>query len=252
MSPKDSASKNLRGSTSSIGDQSGQSLGPLSSFCVFAVDQEKRPCLVVYMHLIPSNSASQDVIDLIMEKVRVICADPYSILLFYQPSEFNAPISLAYSIYNQSTREIKKNVKQVIIVHPPTFIQLILQVIYKIASPKFKRKIRLCCNLTELRAIIPQFVVFEDPIKVYNATVDPSFQSQGVLYKKELIDLIRFNGAKMDTPASELLLLCPDPLNQLFSYLLDNGVTIKGIFRKSPHTKLVQKVQAYLDQGFFY
>ena len=203
------------------------------------------------MHMAPFNATSQEVIELIFEKIRLICENPYSIILFYQPSDFSAPLALAYSIYSQATREIRKNVKQVIIVHPPTFINMILNVIYRIASPKFKKKLKVCPNLTELRNIVPQVFVSDEKILAFNATVDASFQLPGSLYKKELVDLIKYDGGKDYTDIEELLNLLPDQLSQLFSYLIENGTKVKGIFRKSPHTKHVKQVQSLLDQGHF-
>eukprot|EP00834_Sanchytrium_tribonematis_P002553 NODE_81_length_22758_cov_0.877797.p11 type:complete len:240 gc:universal NODE_81_length_22758_cov_0.877797:9663-8944(-) len=223
-----------------------------TSFCAFAVDQEKRPCLVITFHLVPNGTPNQEVIDLVMDKIKLICEEPYSILIFYQPSEFNvlSMISFGHSIYSQSSREIRKNIKQVLIVHPPTIIQYALSAIYKMTSPKFKKKVRICSNLSELKDIVPQYVLSDEKIIAFNSTIDPNYQIHGVLYKKELIDLVKYDGGKDYFDISELLSLIPEPLSNLFLFLIEKGTLVKGIFRKSPHTKHVKQVQALLDQGY--
>ncbi len=231
--------------------ESRSSMTQPSTFYFFSVDQEKRPMIVIFLHLIPVGSQNQEVIDLVMEKVRLICSEPFAILVVLQPSDMSLSPHLVYTVHTASSREIRKNIKQFIIIYPSSFLSIIINSASKVTSPKFKKKIRVCSNLTELRDILPHFVVSDDRLLAYNMTVDPTFQAYGQLYKKEVIDLVKYDGGKDYQSPIELLKLLPDQLSNLFEFLMQHAPQVKGVFRKSPHTKHVKTVQGLLDQGIY-
>jgi hypothetical protein len=80
----------------------------------------------------------------------------YVIAYFHQGMKDNSKPSLPFlwSSYKELDRSFKKNLKQLYVVHPTTFIRMVWFFFRPIISEKFKRKIVYTSSLVELKELL--------------------------------------------------------------------------------------------------
>ncbi len=78
----------------------------------------------------------------------------YALVYFHQGlcSENKPSLGWLWTAYRSFDRKYKKNLKELFIVHPTSFIKIVLQLFRPLISTKFGRKIHYITELEQLRA----------------------------------------------------------------------------------------------------
>ncbi|QIW98091.1 hypothetical protein AMS68_003609 [Peltaster fructicola] len=146
--------------------------------------------------------------------------------------------------YHVLSRAMRKRLQKLYIVHPKTFVRVLVSVFSTVVSPKFRRKIVHVSNLSALERYTP----------IVNLLIPPSV----MLYDRRLEDEIdtMANGLvfgtrqplprDMDTGHTRL----PRMLRETSTFLLaDQVVTTEGLFRVPPHSVQTDILKEAYDRG---
>lgn len=146
--------------------------------------------------------------------------------------------------YHVLSRAMRKRLQKLYIVHPKTFVRVLVSVFSTVVSPKFRRKIVHVGNLSALERYTP----------IVNLLIPPSV----LLYDRRLEDEIdtMANGLvfgtrqplprDMDTGHTRL----PRMLRETSKFILaDQVVTTEGLFRVPPHSVQTDILKEAYDRG---
>lgn len=172
-------------------------------------------------------------------------------------------LSWLWTAFRTFDRKYKKNLKNMYLVHPTTFIKVIYQVFKPYISTKFGKKIVYVNRLSELKTHLRHF----DQIQIPDAVVEhdrdlkereskrwfkmPSSTSLGSLSgaAKSYRDTQQFN-----VPLDVLCLRSPNGipvvLKTCIQYLnCESALESEGLFRRSANSTTLKAVQSLFDEG---
>ena len=125
-------------------------------------DEEGRPLVVLVGAQVPAKSV--DLSDLLLYAARTmdpIVHAPYSIVYFHTgfASDNKPAMSFLKNAYTTLSRAYKKNLKQLIIVHPSFWIKTCARVFRPFVSTKFWQKLTYISHTDELRRLLPDLTL---------------------------------------------------------------------------------------------
>jgi len=182
-------------------------------------------------------------------------ANDYILVYFHHglKSHNKPPFSFVIDVYHELDRKYKKNLKQLLIVHPTSFIKVLYKVISPIISHKFGRKVLYVNYLHELndhlhfdQLVIPKDVLDHDgemvkryrPVVPTRMTATFHAPSDSQQFRVSLKFLREHQGGPV-----------PPVVQQTISYLQCHALDCEGIFRRAANSKDVKEVQARFDRG---
>ncbi|KAL1007038.1 hypothetical protein UPYG_G00081100 [Umbra pygmaea] len=181
----------------------------------------------------------------------------YTLIYFHHglTSDNKPSLSWMRDAYREFDRKYKKNIKALYIVHPTMFIKTLLILFKPLISLKFGRKINYINYLSELEDIVKceQLVIptrvrdYDDKIR---ASLKPSVQDQLSPTRSPPLPNQQFGVAlsilRAGSPDNEIV---PLVMRDTISFLLEKGLEIEGIFRRSANVTLVRDVQHRYNSG---
>lgn len=183
---------------------------------------------------------------------------------------YKPKISWMIEAYKKLSREYKKNVKKLYVVHPSWWFKVVLWVMQNIVSSKFAKKIVNVEKLADLAVhlpmgsvVVPELVKMHDEKKGNPPATGSSLGTPGnrarertgvrhsarrrgdVIFGASLIQEADAPGGEAASVNEEI----PDPVLSLIEYIHAYGIAEEGIFRKSPSTTDIIELKDRLDRG---
>jgi len=232
----------------------------ISKFGIFEVagdDKFGRKVIILSACKLPSNKAfdHSKFIRYMRSILDQYVINDYILVYFHHGyrSHNKIPLSHLKEGYNLIDRKYKKNLKQLLIVHPSSFIKAILTFCKPFISAKFGRKIFYMNYLHELndylhydQLVIPKEVLDYDQDLIQKnkpslpARMNVTFQAplDSQQFRVSLKFLREHQGD-----------IVPPVVQQTVSYLQCHALDCEGIFRRSANAKDVREVQESFDRG---
>lgn len=121
-------------------------------------DKFGQPIIAIYACRLPErrNLNNQLFIDFIISTMEQYVQNDYVIAYFHQGLKDNSKPSLGFlwSSYKELDRNFKKNLKQLYVIHPTTFIKMVWFFFKPMISEKFKNKLVYISSLDELKILL--------------------------------------------------------------------------------------------------
>lgn len=218
---------------------------------ILGVDFEAKPMLVfANCHLPDPTLLDNDtLLELIIDKLDEFVENDYTVVFFASSAAHQPGWSWLRKAYNRLGRKYKKNLKNVYIVHPSKWIKLLMSVFTAIVSPKFHRKLVWVETLSQLAEFIPiDQIDIPQPVYDFNQRLEGDFavkkQSSGVnsyqnrVFGVPLTILMGKDGEKGE----------PKVLTDCIQYILEDGLEVEGIFRRSPSSQQLLEAKRVYDR----
>nr|XP_046205657.1 rho GTPase-activating protein 1-like [Oncorhynchus gorbuscha] len=181
----------------------------------------------------------------------------YTLIYFHNglTSENKPSLSWLRDAYREFDRKYKKNIKALYIVHPTIFIKTLLILFKPLISFKFGRKINYINYLSELEDVVKcEQLVIPTRVRDYDekirASLKPSVQAQmspprsPPLPNQQFgVSLPMLRARSSDNEAVPLV------MRDTVAFLMEQGLEIEGIFRRSANVTLVKDVQHRYNSG---
>ncbi|XP_065190519.1 rho GTPase-activating protein 1-like [Sycon ciliatum] len=148
------------------------------------VDREGRQVVVFFAHRLPAKEEidHERLLEYMFHTLDNIVESDYTLVYFHHGlRSSNKPgMKWAIRVYRELDRSYKKNVKKMIIMHPTSFVRILLTAFKPVVSVKFGRKLAMMSRLSELETVLylDQLEV-PDAIKQYDRTLEKSQVTAG-------------------------------------------------------------------------
>lgn len=123
-------------------------------------DKHGLPIIAIYACRLPEckNLNKSIFIDFIIKTMEQYVQNDYVITYFHQGLKDNSkpPLTFLWNSYKELDRNFKKNLKQLYVVHPTTFIKMVWFFFKPVISEKFKSKLIYINSLDEMRDLLGQ------------------------------------------------------------------------------------------------
>ncbi|XP_038572030.1 rho GTPase-activating protein 1 [Micropterus salmoides] len=180
----------------------------------------------------------------------------YTLIYFHHglTSENKPSLSWLRDAYREFDRKYKKNIKALYIVHPTMFIKTLLILFKPIISFKFGRKINYVSYLSELEDVVKcEQLIIPARVKEYDnklrASIKPTAQPPtSPLHSPPLPGQVFGVPLKLLRQRSDGDSV-PVVMRDTITFLLEQGLEIEGIFRRSANVTLVKDVQLRYNSG---
>lgn len=145
----------------------------------------------------------------------------------------------------------KKNIKQLIIVHPSWWFKLLIGFMKNIVSSKFARKIVNIDSIDELETIINTTdMMIPADVRAYDQEENGEEYDEADLDKARAIMDSGRKPKVFNTPLEES---CPDSdypqeIKNLIEYITNKGLKSDGIFRRSPNKSKMDTIIQLMDE----
>nr|XP_027203786.1 rho GTPase-activating protein 1-like [Dermatophagoides pteronyssinus] len=228
-------------------------------------DKFARKIITIYACRLPSNKTFNyaKFLRYLLRTLDRYVENDYALVYFHQglTSDNKPSFGWLWQAYRAFDRKYKKNLKELFIVHPTSFIRIVLQLFRPFLSAKFGRKLHYINHLDELRAHlhlerihIPQSV-FDHDKKQLKSRVFGRFKSSASnnslnrscvsypntqQFRVALDVLIEQNGGD---PIPRTIRTCVKFLEQ------DSSLDVEGVFRRSAKVNIVKNVQQSFNLG---
>ncbi|KAI0244353.1 hypothetical protein L0F63_004124, partial [Massospora cicadina] len=152
--------------------------------------------------------------------------------------------------YRRLGRKYKKNLKNLYVVHPSLWVRLLMDMMNKIISPKFARKVTWVKTLSELASFVPlSSMTIPEAVFEHNRKfeVEVALSSMGQrpvsgavprIFGSKLSDLMGEKGEKG----------LPLVVIQCMEFVLANGQEEEGVFRRSPSSMPLKEAKKLFDE----
>lgn len=194
----------------------------------------------------------------------------YVILFFGAGIKHLPALNWMIQAYKRLSRNYKKNIKKLIVVHPTWWFKFVLFIMQKIVSSKFAKKIVNLDRLADLPPLLPmESIVIPAAVLEYdqkkgnpalsaslstanssstaNRVRERSGGSAGVKHQQRRRGDYIF-GAQLESSAAAGE-EAPEPILSLISYLRENALKEEGIFRTSPNQTDISELKDRLNRG---
>ncbi|KAJ6220837.1 hypothetical protein RDWZM_006649 [Blomia tropicalis] len=231
-------------------------------------DMFARKVVTIYACRLPSNKTFNyaKFLRYLLRTLDRYVENDYALVYFHQglTSDNKPSLGWLWQAYRSFDRKYKKNLKELFIVHPTSFIRIVLQLFRPLISAKFGRKIHYIQHLEQLkvhlhleRIHIPQSVLEHDKKQsrpkltsnwfgsssnnqISTLTRSNSFYPNTQQFRVSLEFLLEQNGGD---PIPTIVRSCVKYLEQ------ESCLDTEGIFRRSAVVTVVKDVQRSFNQG---
>nr|XP_002121397.1 rho GTPase-activating protein 1-like isoform X1 [Ciona intestinalis] len=229
---------------------------------VSGVDTSGRPVIVVSASKLPSNKEldHKKLLRYLKFSLDKYVESDYSVVyLHYGLNSSNKPsFSWLREAYKEFDRKYKKNLKSLYLVHPTTFIRILMNVFKPLISVKFGRKMSYVNYLHEIADVvhldqlpIPQDVLDHDRelVKKLNKAETRPRDASDSDKPVEPLTTQQF-GVSLDflntnNPGYNI----PKVVQDTISYIKENGLSTEGLFRRSASAIALREVQKLYNAG---
>jgi len=218
------------------------------------VDFESKPVVVFCAISLPkpTDVDYDQLLDTILLKLDEFVENDYTCIMFVGGNVNRPSWTWLLRAYRQLGRKYKKNLKNLYVVHPAMWIRLLMDMMNKIISPKFSRKVTWVKTLSELAGFVPLAnmtipeAVFEYNRKLeYEVVMSPpgapggrsSSTTDARIFGNSLNALMGEN-SEHDLPLV---------VTQCMEYVLEHGKEEEGIFRRSPLSAQLKEAKEKFD-----
>uniref|UniRef100_H2ZDR3 Rho-GAP domain-containing protein n=1 Tax=Ciona savignyi TaxID=51511 RepID=H2ZDR3_CIOSA len=230
---------------------------------VSGVDSSGRPVIVVSASKLPSSKEldHKKLLRYLKFSLDKYVESDYSVVyLHYGLNSSNKPsFSWMREAYKEFDRKYKKNLKSLYLVHPTTFIRILMNVFKPLISVKFGRKIRYVNYLHEISDVIhldqlniPKEVLDHDRelVKKLNNKIEtrPRDASDSAVPVAPLPSQqfgVSLEFLSENNPGYNI----PRVMQETIGFLKENGLKTEGLFRRSASALALKDVQASYNQG---
>ncbi|KAJ2475454.1 hypothetical protein IWW56_005409 [Coemansia sp. RSA 2131] len=216
--------------------------------CEAGVDFDSRPMLVFYAcrMLNPDVVDYDRLLNLIQFRLDDFVESDYTVVLFAANARYNPSIKWLFTAYRRLGRKYKKNLKALYIVHPLTWVRVVMTAMNAVLSPKFAKKVRWLDTLSELAQAVPISQINIPPeVYQFNATKEVEVRVPAHARPPS-----RFFGVTLEQLMGvhgELGL--PAPVADALDYLYTNALEVPDLFRRTPPPPTLQKVRSQYEAG---
>ncbi|XP_033114428.1 rho GTPase-activating protein 1-like isoform X2 [Anneissia japonica] len=167
--------------------------------------------------------------------------------------------------YNELERKYKKNLKRLYIVHPSFLVRIAVALFKPFISSKFYHKIHYIQYIKDLQHIcwvdtlqIPEEVRRYDRKEMLNqgkivpdtTRVPNSWQSRSSgSYPDDIPPTQQFGVSLQFLKDNNNGDPIPRVMKETIAYIRENGLTVEGVFRRSPNARMVKVIQKQYDLG---
>ncbi|KAF9941229.1 hypothetical protein BGZ65_004474 [Modicella reniformis] len=187
------------------------------------------------------------ILRVVLDQLEEFVENDYTVVMFSGGARYRPGWKWLFMAYRSLGRRYKKNLKALYIVHPSTWPRLILGTMNAIISPKFGAKVHYIDNLSHLARVVPLNQI-NIPPAVYQHNLQ--FESSITLPENQQDDATRIFGAPLERlmgPNGEKGL--PKFVQDCISNLIQKGLYVEGLFRRSPSSAMLKQVRAAYDRG---
>ncbi|ORY97094.1 Rho GTPase activation protein [Lobosporangium transversale] len=213
------------------------------------VDYESRPMVVICACNLPDPAVVDydTILRIVLAQLEQFVENDYTVVMFSGGALYRPGWKWLFTAYRSLNRNHKKNLKALYIVHPSTWPRLILGTMNSIISPKFGAKVHYIDTLSQLATVVPLNQI-NIPAAVYKHNL--KFEDTITLPEDQQDHANRVFGAPLDRlmgPNGELGL--PPFIRDCIQNLIENGLYVEGLFRRSPSSAMLKQVRAAYDRG---
>ncbi|KAH6588071.1 hypothetical protein BASA50_010934 [Batrachochytrium salamandrivorans] len=183
-------------------------------------------------------------------RLESIAVNEYSLVLFAGGGLHYPTWGWTLQAYSKLGRNIRKNLKALLVVHPSMWPKFLLQTMGMIVSPKFASKLIWVDNLTRLAELVPMLkldmpaAVQEHNYKqeapgFFSFSRRPPVKEQKKVFGEYLDVIMGVDGSNG----------CPQIVMDCVAYIKENGLDADGLFRKSAALKSLQEAKRLYNEG---
>ncbi|KAG9325599.1 hypothetical protein KVV02_004901 [Mortierella alpina] len=213
------------------------------------VDFESRPMVVLCACNLPDPAVVDydTILRVVLAQLEQFVENDYTIVMFSGGAIYRPGWRWLFKAYRSLNRRYKKNLKALYIVHPSTWPRLILGTMNAVISPKFGAKVHYIDNLSHLARVVPlnqiniPAAVYRHNLKFEDAITLPEDQQDHAhrVFGAPLERLMGVNGENG----------LPPFIRDCIGNLIQNGLYVEGLFRRSPSSVMLKQVRAAYDRG---
>ncbi|KAF9910734.1 hypothetical protein EC991_005719 [Linnemannia zychae] len=213
------------------------------------VDYESRPMVVLCACNLPDPSLVDydTILRVVLAQLEQFVESDYTVVMFSGGAMYRPGWGWLFKAYRSLNRRYKKNLKALYIVHPSTWPRIILGTMNAVISPKFGAKVHYIDNLSHLAKVVPLNQI-NIPAAVYQHNL--KFEDTITLPDNQQDYANRVFGAPLERlmgPNGEKGL--PKFIQDCIRNLIENGLYVEGLFRRSPNSAMLKQVRAAYDRG---
>ncbi|KAK3829692.1 MAG: Rho GTPase activation protein [Linnemannia gamsii] len=213
------------------------------------VDYESRPMVVLCACNLPDPSLVDydTILRVVLAQLEQFVENDYTVVMFSGGALYRPGWRWLFKAYRSLNRRYKKNLKALYIVHPSTWPRLILGTMNAVISPKFGAKVHYIDNLSHLAKVVPLNQI-NIPAAVYQHNL--KFEDTITLPDNQQDHAFRVFGAPLERlmgPSGEKGV--PKFIQDCIRNLIENGLYVEGLFRRSPSSAMLKQVRAAYDRG---
>jgi Rho GTPase-activating protein 1 len=199
------------------------------------LDAAGRPVLLLVAENLPARAVDMErVLMYVLRELDRLGTREYSVV--YVHTNFNSDNKPEFAwlkrCYTLLSRNIRKNVKALYIVHPTFWIKLIFSLFRPVISAKFSKKLIYIDRLHQLETHLPGFLL---PFTI--CSYDMSLQPNP--------DRVPVFGVALESYPE-----VPPLLDRCIKYVQTRALTVEGIFRLAPSFTEQQLLKEMVDRGY--
>ncbi|KAJ1651763.1 hypothetical protein IWQ61_007752 [Dispira simplex] len=170
-----------------------------------------------------------------------------------------------FKAYRSLSRKYKKNLKNLYVVHPSTWMRVLMDMMNAVISPKFFRKLSWVDKLSDLAQQVPLDQIAVPPeVEAYNDTLEPRTVVETALQTSRYggisgvefqqlspsgqgrgmfgVPLVELTGPDCEQDLPRVVQDCLD-------YIREHGLETEGIFRRSPSSVQLKQTKAAYNRS---
>ncbi|XP_076804382.1 rho GTPase-activating protein 1-like isoform X1 [Clavelina lepadiformis] len=228
---------------------------------VSGVDSTGRPVIVVSACRLPSNKQLDQKKFLRYLKFtldKYVESDYSLIYLHYGLNSGNKP-SFAWlrEAYREFDRKYKKNLKSLYLVHPTTFIRILMNVFKPLISAKFGRKIKYVNYLHEMAGEVPlnqlpiprEVITHDAELTKRNSNESRPRDASDSAHPVQPLPTQQFGVSLQCLSENNPGYVVPKVMQETVAYLKEHGLDTEGLFRRSPSALAIKEIQSLYNEG---
>lgn len=230
-------------------------------------DVEGRPIFSVFGCRFPDpkHQNYDELLEACFRRLDDYVRNDYVIVFFAEPLHHSPSLGWMIKAYRRLSRNYKKNVQKLYIVHSSWWFKIVLGFMTKIVSSKFAAKIVILDRLAELPDHVPcEEMDIPDEIKCFdeksNSACDTTVNEKSKQQATEAMTSKSLNKQKESRRKETLFgkelqivtagtIETPAPILSLIMYLRSNALDEEGLFRTSANANQINDLKERLDRG---
>ncbi|RKP15189.1 hypothetical protein BJ684DRAFT_14532 [Piptocephalis cylindrospora] len=181
----------------------------------------------------------------ILIKLDELVENDYTLVFFSGGAKYRPGWAWLFKSYQQMSRNYKKNLKHLYIVHPSMWARIMIDMMSAVVSNKFYKKLTYVPTLSDLAVHVPlKEMRLPDAIYEYNFKFEPAVRSppqarprKPLMFCRPLEEVMEGDGG------------LPRVVDDCIKYIREHGLDVEGIFRRSPSSSALKAARGGYDRG---